>query len=150
MLNIKKLFTKILTHAPMAVLLYDNETTTVVDTADITLSDDATKYTLLQIFYQDNDGKRCSTMVYSPKNGTMIPLSLFSSAAASATMYYKTKMYVVNGNVLERARQGNGNYGFNGQASNTSNTYPTMVGSGAYIGITSVIGYMINFGILGL
>lgn len=143
MLNVKKLLTKILTHTPMAVLLYDNETTTVVDTADITLSDDATNYTLLQIFYQDNDGKRCSTMVYKPRNGMLIALSQFGAAAANANMYFKTKLYIVNGNVLERGRQANGNYGFNGQAGIANNAYPSMVGSGAYIGITSVIGYKI-------
>ncbi|MBR2189574.1 MAG: hypothetical protein IJ860_09245 [Eubacterium sp.] len=115
MLNIKKLLAHLLQTVPVVLYDYDG----VVDTNDITFTQNATGYEKIEIFFKDNDGKRGSTILFKPQVGQIVPLTLASASMNNTAVYIKSKMYRFQGTYLERSRKSDNTYGYNGQGSIT-------------------------------
>ena len=137
MLNIKKLLAHLLQTVPV-VLYYDDG---VADTADVVFSKNATGYEKIEIFCKDNDGKRGSVSVFKPNIGQSIAVSICSINASNTSAFIKSKTYSFQGTYLERRKQSNGTYGFNGQGAISGSNVSSVASGGVYLTITAVIGY---------
>lgn len=80
--------------AYMADTLYSNSSGT---TGNITLSSSAANYTMLEIFYRDNDSVYSCTKVYSP-NGKYVTLTIISGINTQNN--YKRRIVSINGTAV--------------------------------------------------
>ena len=107
----------------MADTLYNSTATT----GNVTLSASAANYTMMEIFFRDNDSHYSSTKVYSP-NGKVVNLSMAESTA-NGVMNFKRREVSISGTSIT-----NQSYG----EVDSADWVPTSVN---HIYITQVIGY---------
>ena len=122
-----------------------------IDQENITLSQDAFNFDRIVIHYSSESYHLNSVTVYLNSkytyyvNNWIIPLTVTMFAYDNSNVNIKSKMYSLkraNGTILERVKNSQGNWGYNGQVS-IRNGGNTITSGGGFISIISVIGYYI-------
>lgn len=106
-------------------------------TGTITLTESAANFTLLEIYYMDNDGGYSMVKVYSPNGKTASLMNAFLKTDGSTTtkaMYFKLRRVVISGTSVYST-------GLVGESQTLGNNACSAYTSNAIIGIVKVVGY---------
>lgn len=106
-------------------------------TGTITLTESAANFTLLEIYYMDNDGGYSMAKVYSPNGKTASLMNAFLKTDGSTTvkaMYFKLRRVVISGTSVYST-------GLVGESQTLGNNACSAYTSNAIIGIVKVVGY---------
>ena len=87
-------------------VLFEGEATT----EDITLNDDVSNYTYIEIFFRCNSGYYNSIKIHNPNNKKAVLIIIECNNADNYFMNYKTKNVIISGNTITNQYYGEINF----------------------------------------